>query len=92
MKIDKRDLAKLIASPAARQAAELVSFESLNFGTADERIAAWGAVITVCLHSRDEADLNRWWRIVMPDAAWRTAETLKEFANFKIKDIRICSS
>lgn len=85
---------KLLASPVARKAAELVTKDALSGLsmtvdiTKEERLAAWMAVQTVCLNSQDDDELNRWWRWVMPDAGWKTAADLHKFAQWKVCDIR----
>ena len=82
---------KLLDSPIARKAAELVTQEKLQ-GTTEERISAWGAVMTVCLNSHSDDELNRWWQWVLGDGvsiahSYKTVEDLFKFAQWKICDL-----
>lgn len=77
-----------LTGSVARKASQRVSFEALAFGPPDKRIAAWEAVILVCLYSKNANEMNRWWRSIMPSDTWKKRECLYDFAQRNIRDIR----
>lgn len=67
-----------------------ITFNTLHFGTWQERIKAWQEVLTT-IHQfgsgeSEEIELNKWWRKITPDASWKTKSSLRHYVKCKIED------
>jgi hypothetical protein len=83
----ERDLRQLLHDPVARQLAAHVSFETLCLSTPPIELHAHACVVTIALRCESDEELNRWWRYVMPDAAWTTADELVRRCERRIDDL-----